>query len=141
MIKEQKLPLGRPEMSEGTGRSGGIVNLGTMNSGGGDIVGRDKIVGAPPAAALEDALRPLIEVVKAAPSQTRDEAEAKLAALKSEAKKGDDANDEAVADLVDGLVELVPEAAGAAVSAFASPILGGIIGPVARFALRKLRGK
>lgn len=37
-------------MSErGGGRSGGIDNSGTMNSGGGDITGRDKIVGAPPA--------------------------------------------------------------------------------------------
>ena len=123
------------------GRSGGIDNSGTMNSGGGDITGRDKIVGSPPAAELEEELRPLIEAVKVAPSEKRAEAEAKLAALKSEANKGGDANDEAVADLVDGLVELVPDAAGAAVSAFASPILGGIIGPVTKFALRKLRGK
>jgi hypothetical protein len=129
-------------MSEqGGGRSGGIDNSGTMNSGGGDITGRDKIVGAPPAAALEEALRPLTEAVKVAPSEKRDEVEAKLAALKSEASKGGDANDEAVADLVDGLVELVPDAAGAAVSAFASPILGGIIGPVTKFALRKLSAK
>ena len=42
-------------MSEqGGGRSGGIDVSGTMNSGGGDITGRDKIVGAPPAGALED---------------------------------------------------------------------------------------
>ena len=129
-------------MSErGEGRSGGINVSGTMNSGGGDITGRDKIVGAPPAAALEEALRPLIEAVKVAPSEKRDEAEAKLAALKSEASKGGEANDETVADLVDGLAELVPDAAGAATSAFASPLLGGIIGPVTRFALRKLRGK
>src|SRR4051812_22473417 len=129
-------------MSErGEGRSGGIDNSGTMNSGGGDITGRDKIVGAPSTAALEEALRPLIEAVKVTPSEKRDEAEAKLAALKSEASKGSDANDETVADLVDGLAELVPDAAGAAVSAFANPILGGIIGPVTKFALRKLRGK
>jgi hypothetical protein len=112
-----------------------------MSSGGGDIVGRDKIVAGPSAAALEEELRPLIEAVRAAPSETRGKAEAKLDALKSEAGKGGDANDEAVADLVDGLVELVPEAASAAVSAFSSPILGGIIGPVTKFAVRKLRGK
>lgn len=128
-------------MSGSGGRSGGIDNSGTINSGGGDITGRDKIVGAPSAAALEEALRPLIKAVEVAPSEKRDEAEAKLMALKGEAGKGDDANDEAVADLVDGLVELVPDAAGAAVSAFASPILGGIIGPVTRFALRKLHSK
>jgi hypothetical protein len=78
--------------------------------------------GAPPAAVLKKALRPLIKAVEVAPIETRVEAEAKLNALISEASKGGDANDEAVADLVDGLVELVPDAAGAA-----------------EFALRKLR--
>ena len=37
----------------------------------------------------------------------------KLAALKEEAAKGQDANDDIIARLVDGLVGLVPEAAGA----------------------------
>jgi hypothetical protein len=65
---------------------------------------------------LDKALQPLKEAVHG------DAAEAKLAALIREARKGRDANDEAVADLVDELVELVPNAAGAA-----------------EFALRKLR--
>src|SRR4051794_39228215 len=51
----------------------------------GNIVGRDKIVGAPSMAALDDALRPLIEAVQAAPIERRVEAEAKLEALKEEA--------------------------------------------------------
>jgi hypothetical protein len=123
------------------GQSGGVNNYGTMASGGGDIVGRDKIVGAPSAAALDIALRPLIEAVKAAPDETRAEAEKRLDALKEETGKGDDANDDDVADLVDGLVGLMPEAASAVVSAFASPILGGITGPATKFVLRKLRGK
>jgi hypothetical protein len=45
------------------------------------------------------------------------------------------------AKLVDGLVELVPSATSAVVSAFATPILGGIAGPVTGFVLDKLRGK
>jgi hypothetical protein len=142
MIGELKHAPGERKMSERDGsRSGGIDNSGTINSGGGDITGRDKIVGATSTAALEDALRPLIEAVRAGSSETRGRAEAKLEALKSEASKGGDANDKTVADLVDGLVELVPEAASAAVSAFSSPILGGIVGPVTRFVLRKLGGK
>jgi hypothetical protein len=126
---------------QGGNRSGGIVNSGTMNSGGGDITGRDKIVTAPSIAALDEALRPLAEAVRTAPSEKRSEAEAKLAELRGEASKGGDADDDAVADLVDGIADLVPAAAGAAVSAFADPVLGGIIGPVTKFALRKLRGK
>jgi hypothetical protein len=128
-------------MSESDGRSGGINNSGTINSGGGDIIGRDKIVGGPSRATLENALRPLIEAMRAAPSETQGEAEAKLEALKGEMGKSGGANDEAVADLVDGLAELVPDAASAAISAFSTPILGGIIGPVTKFALQKLRGR
>jgi SEFIR domain len=125
----------------GEGQSGGVNIAGTVGSVGGDIVGRDKIVGVPSAAALDDALRPLIEAIGAAPAEVQAEAEAKLAALKQEAAKGKDANDGVSAKLVDGLVGLVPGAASAMVSAFATPILGGIAGPVTGFVLDKLRSK
>src|SRR5271154_5485891 len=130
-------------MSEktGEGQSGGVNIAGTVGSVGGDIVGRDKIVGVPSAAALDKALRPLIEAVGAAPVEKRVEAEAKLAALKQEAAKGKNANDGVIAKLVDGLVGLVPGAASAVVSAFATPLLGSIAGPVTGFVLDKLRGK
>jgi hypothetical protein len=127
------------DMSEG--QSGGVNISGSVGSVGGDIVGRDKIVGAPSPAALEAALHPLIEAIGAAPAGVRGEAEAKLAALKQEAAKGKDSKDDTIADLVDGLVELLPGAASAVVSAFATPILGGIVGPATSFVLRKLRGK
>ena len=113
----------------------------TVGNGGGDIVGRDKITGAPSAAELDPVLRPVIEAIGAAPAEVRAEAEAKLAALKQEAAKGKDANDGTVAKLVDGLVGLVPAAASAVVSAFTTPILGGIAGPATGFVLDKLRGK
>jgi hypothetical protein len=93
----------------GEGQSGGVNLTGAVGSVGGDIVGRDKIVGA---AALDGALRPLIEAIGAAPTEKRADAEAKLAA-----------------------------AASAVVSAFATPILGDIAGPVTGFVLDKLRGK
>jgi hypothetical protein len=125
----------------GEGQSGGVNIGGRVGSVGGDIVGRDKITGAPSIAALDSALRPLSEAIGAAPAEVRPEAEAKLAALKQEAAKGKNANDGVVAKLVDGLVGLVPAAASAVVSAFATPILGGIAGPVTGFVLDKLRGK
>src|SRR5205823_11260299 len=108
------------------GQSGGVNITGSVGSVGGDIVGRDKIVGVPSAAALDDALRPVSEAVRAAPPQAQPEAEAKLAALKQEVAKGKDANDGVIAKLVDGLVGLIPAAASAVVSAFATPILGGL---------------
>ena len=93
------------------------------------------------AAALDDALRPVHDAIKAAPPQVQPEAEAKLAALKQEAAKGKDANDGVMAKLVDGLMALVPAAAGAVGSAFATPILGALVGPVTSFVIDKLRGK
>jgi hypothetical protein len=125
----------------GEGQSGGVNITGTVGAVGGDIVGRDKVIGAASAAALDAALKPLIEAISAAPAEKRTEAEARLAALKQEAAKGEAADDGVMAKLVDGLVGLVPAAATAVVSAFATPILGGIAGPVTGFVLDKLRGK
>jgi hypothetical protein len=125
----------------GEGQSGGINIAGTIGSVGGDIVGRDKVVGVPSTAALDGALRPLSEAIGAAPVEVRSEAEAKLTALKQEAAKGQAANDGVVAKLVDGLAALVPGAASAVVNAFATPILEGIAGPVTGFVLDKLRSQ
>jgi hypothetical protein len=46
-----------------------------------------------------------------------------------------------IAKLVDGLVGLVPGATSAVVSAFTTPLLAGIAGPVTGFVLDKLRSK
>jgi hypothetical protein len=125
----------------GAGQSGGVSISGTVGSVGGDIIGGDKIIGRPSGAALEEAFHPLLEAIGAAPAETRPSAEAKVAALKQEAAKGKDADDGVIAKLVDGLVGLVPGAASAVISTFASPILAGIAGPVTSFVINKLRGK
>ena len=124
----------------GKGQSGGVNISGVVGSVRGNIVGGNMTVGIP-LAELDGALRPVIAAIGAGPADKRSEAEAKLAALKEEAAKGKDANDGAIAKLVDGLVGLVPGAASALVSAFATPILGGIAGPVTGFVLDKIRGK
>jgi hypothetical protein len=46
-----------------------------------------------------------------------------------------------MADIVDGLVALVPGAVGSVVSMFATPILGGIAGPVTKYVLNKIQRK
>lgn len=126
---------------KGEGQSGGVNIGGTVGSVGGDIVGHDKITEISRVGGLDGALRPVIEAVKTAPTETRDLAEAKIAALKQEAAKGKKADDSVIAKLIDGLVDLIPEAASSVVSAFATPILGGIAGPVTSFVLDKLRDK
>ena len=59
--------------------------------------------------------------------------------LKAEVTKGEKSDDSKVAKLIDKLIDLVPGAISAVVSTFATPILGGIAGPVTKFVLDKLK--
>jgi len=126
-----------------TGSQSGGVNIhgGTVNTGGGNIVGRDMIVNEASYRELQEALRPVTEVISSAPAEKRAEALAKLEELKQEAARGERRDDSVLAKLVDGLVGLVPTAASAVVSAFGTPILGAVAGPVTKFALDKMKGE
>ena len=115
------------------GQSGGVNISGGNVTVGGDIVGRDKIVGS---AQLDPIFAPLVEAVRGAP-----EAAQKVEALKNEAAKGKSASDSVMARLAEGIVALVPGAVNAVVGAFASPILGGIAGPVTKYVLDKMKGQ
>jgi hypothetical protein len=123
-------------MSDPQGQSGGVNISGAVGSVGGDIIGRDKIVGV-----LDEALRPVLDAIKAAPPHVRPEAETKLAAVKQEAAKGEDRDDRVMAKLLKELIGLVPAAASAVASAFATPVLGALVGSVTTLLLDKLRGK
>jgi hypothetical protein len=122
-----------------TGNQSGGVNIhgGTVNTGGGDIIGRDKIINQ---RSSEEALRPLTELISAAPPEKRGEVLAKLEELKKEAAKGEKRDDGVIAKLVEGLVGLVPSAVSAVVSAFSTPILGSIAGPATKSVLDKIQG-
>ncbi len=125
-----------------TGQSGGVNISGGSVTVGGDIVGRDKIVGTQISQVqLDQAFRPLDEAVRAAVPEKRADAMQKLKELKAEAAKGKDAEDGVVAKLVKGLVGLIPGAVSSVVSAFATPILGGVAGPVTKFVLDEIQGK
>ena len=82
-----------------------------------------------------------MKFLSATPSPKKDEALKKVEALKQEVAKGKEADDNRVAKLLDGLVGLVPSAVSSVVSTFASPILGGIAGPVTKFVLDKIQGR
>jgi hypothetical protein len=105
------------------------------------MVGGAKVVNYPPTsiAEIDRALQMLFEKVGTAPGEVQPKANETLAALKEEVAKGKDANDGVVAKLADGLVKLVPGAASAVVSAFATPILGGVAGPITSFVLDRLK--
>ena len=94
---------------------------------------------------LDEVLKPVKEVVteqtKDAPEQTKQQAEAKTEELKGELAKGKNANAERLNKILDALVDMVPGALSAAVSMFASPILGALVGPTTQIVLGYLQGK
>jgi hypothetical protein len=126
----------------GARQSGGVNISGGTVTVGGDIVGRDKIVGTEISRVqLDQILRPIEEAVRTAPPEKQPEAMQKLEELKAQAAKGENAEDGVVAKLVKGLVGLIPGAVSAVVSAFATPLLGGIAGPVTKHVLNEIQGK
>jgi hypothetical protein len=119
----------------------GIVITGsTINTGGGDIVGRDKVQSIA-TARLNDLFEPVNQLIATASPELQAEANVTLRALKAEIEKGATANDSIVAKLIDGLVALVPSAVAAVVSAFTSPVLAGIAGPATKYVIDKISGK
>jgi hypothetical protein len=124
----------------GDNQSGGVSISGSIGSVGGDVIGGSKTVNLSYSSELDSVLLPLIEAIAAADSNWQIEAGSKLNALRQEVAKGKRADDGVIAALVNGLVGLVPSAATAVVSAFASPILAGIAGPVTKLVLDNLRG-
>lgn len=126
-----------------TARQSGGVNISGGNvTVGGDIVGRDKVVGTEISSVqLEQIFRPLTEVVRGAPPAVQQEAAQKVEELKKEAAKGKRATDGVMAKLVEGIVGLVPGAVSAVAGAFGTPLLAGIAGPATQYVLDKIQGK
>jgi hypothetical protein len=134
------------------GNNSGSINTGTqVNTGGGayiggnvhaggDFVGRDKTTHGAPAAELEPLFASLLAAVAThAPADKQAAAAQQVQELKAEAAKGKDADDSKLGRIVDGLTGMVPGAIAAVVSMFATPVLGGIAGPVTKFVLEKLK--
>lgn len=120
--------------------SGGAYVGGNVNAGG-DFVGRGKITQGISLHELESLFASLLAAVaRETPAEKKAAAVQQVQELKTEVAKGKQADDGKMAKLVEGLAGLVPKAVGVVVSAFASPILGGIAGPVTKDVLEKLKG-
>jgi len=121
--------------------SGGAVSFGNVVQGDGNTASMTNSGAAASAdgAAVEIAMRPLYEAVEKLPADRRSQVSGKLDELKTEIAKGKDAKDGVLAKIVDGLVKLAPEAVGAVVSAFATPLLAALAGPVTKFVLEKIK--
>lgn len=119
--------------------TGSTVVHGSVNTGGGDFVGRDKINYGIQATELAQLFAPLLAVAQHAPADKQAAAVQQVDALQAEVAKGKQADDKVMAKLIEGLVALVPAAVGSVVSLFASPILGGIAKPATEYVLEKMK--
>jgi len=90
---------------------------------------------------LKELFTPLMQTVQGAPQDIRPQAVQTAAALESEVAKGEQADDTRMANLIDGLVELVPGAVSAVTAIFVNPVLAGLTGPVTKFVLNKIKGE
>jgi hypothetical protein len=121
-----------------SGSSGiGIGRGSTGFSVDGDIHGNVSI-GAD-ADEIERLFQPVLQAISHAPQDVRAQAVSKVADLKTEAAKGDAANDGVMAGLLNEIKKLVPEAAGALVQAFASPLLQKAAGDLTQLVLNTFR--
>lgn len=134
------------------GNNAGDINTGTrIDTGGGayvggnvhagrDFTGRDKVSVSHGVtrAELESLFAPLrAAVARQAAADTQAAAGKQVDELKTEVAKGRQADDGRIAKIVDGLFGLVPGAVGSVVGMFATPLLGGIAGPVTKWVLDK----
>jgi hypothetical protein len=126
----------------GGSQSGGVRIDGRAKvTVGGSIVGGDMTVtnyGQMSNTQLNEIFRPIQDAVQQAAPEKQGEAAPKVEALKSEAAKGEKANDGVMATLINGIVKLAPGAVSAVASAFGTPLLGGIAGPVTKIVLKDL---
>lgn len=124
-----------------TNTGGGAHIGGSVHLGSGDFVGRDQVKHGLSSRDLEALFAPVLAAVaQQAPAGKQGEAVQQVQELKAELAKGEPADDGKLGKIVDGLVAMVPGAIGAVVSAFASPLLSGVAGPVTRHVLGKLQG-
>lgn len=126
---------------------------------GGDIVGRDKITASGQGIAIGDhahaevhiqqgippeqlnaLFAPLLQqVAQQAPAGQQAAAVAKVNELKEETAKGETADDEKVADLVQDIVDMAPAAVEGITNLFTNAILAKSAGAATKFVLKRLR--
>ena len=116
----------------------------------GDVSGTGVVIGSgasvqtgPPADKVAQALAPVLTAVQQSTVDAARQAVAlqEIEKLKAELAKGKDADDSRIAGILEDLANLVPGAVAAVVSAFGTPLLVGIAGPVTHFVLNQFKRK
>jgi len=120
---------------------GDKITTGNLIGNTGVSIGRNSRVNVNPGVSnqqIAPLLAPILAAAEAAPAEVRQLAVEKAQALKTEVTKSDQPDDSLLADLIQDLTRLVPTAVSAVVAAFASPLLGGIAGPITKHILKRL---
>ena len=115
---------------------GGAYVGGSVETGGGDFVGRDRITN--PASDLDKLMLKLAATVALHVGATDvDRAMAQVTVIHTELAKGKAADDARLADAVQALLPVAPDAV---VAAFSTPPLATQIGPVTQYVLKRHGG-
>jgi hypothetical protein len=116
--------------------SGGTVVFGGVDTGGGDFIGRDKIIHGTPVADFA----PLLAVIAqaSAPADKQAKAMQQVATLQAEVAKGKQADDTVIAAMLESVVALIPATVNTLVGMFSNPLLGEIAGGATKYVLKKL---
>lgn len=88
--------------------------------------------------ALEPMFEPLIATLQDLPSSQKDVATQKAMALRAEVARGDDADDEVIAGLLQDLVSTAPDIIKTIRTVFHTPPAGIRIGPATRYVLKRM---
>ncbi len=129
------------EQDERNRGGGDNIHVGNV-SGTGIAIGRQAhatVTSGISLSEIESLFAEITTAIQNSPAAQREAAEQTVKELKAEVTKGAKSDDSKLAKLIDKLVDLVPGAVSAVVSTFATPILGGITGPVTKFVLDKLK--
>jgi hypothetical protein len=122
-----------------TNTGGGGYFAGPVTVTNGNVVGRDHVTSGVTAPELAALFEPVRASFRHLPAEQQIDAVWHLASIQLEIAKGRSADDTVMSKLVDGLVGLVPGAVSAVTSAFASPLLAAVAGPVTKFVLGRLK--
>ncbi|MFK4726271.1 hypothetical protein ABIE89_007371 [Bradyrhizobium niftali] len=130
------------EDPEKTGGGGGAFHIGSIGNVYGDMVtgGQTKINLNSSQTESRNAIADIAQAVDRAPPEVKNDASGKLTDLKAEIGKGKKSDDGAMSRLIKGLVDLVPGATQAVVSAFGTPLLGAIAGPLTKKVIKEIEG-
>jgi hypothetical protein len=120
-------------------KAGGDLIVGTVAAGAQNVaIGRNISQDIRQAETLEHSFESLIKAVQAAPVDIASEAMPLVLELRNEVARGKEADDFAVAELIERFHQVAPKMSDKLLVIFTSPLVAGIEGPATRYVLRRL---